>query len=337
LQPTRLEAARNFANKIWNATRFVLSKLGDQGPEYPLGANDQPGTAIHDHSSLVIRHSSDLTLADRWILSRFNRLAADVDRLMRAFNLGEAGRQIQTFFWDDFADWYIETAKVQLDDAAQIAATRAVLRTVLEGTLRLLHPFMPFVTEAAWQHLTHGAADRPNALIVASYPQADAELISDEAERDWELVRDIVRGIRNVRNESGVEAARWIEAIVVGGERTATLQAQSAIISRLARVTTDKLEIVDRIEQTPEQAAALMVGTVEVYLPLTGMVDVAEERARLQKELERAQADVERRRGKLANESFVSRAPAAVVGKERDALAASEAATAKLRERLAAL
>ncbi len=260
-----------------------------------------------------------------------------MDRLLRAFNLGEAGRQIQTFFWDDFADWYIETAKVQLDDEAQVASTRAVLYTVLEGTLRLLHPFMPFVTEAAWQHLTRGATDRPDALIIAAYPQADTELIDDAAERDWDLVRDIVRGIRNTRNESGVEAARWIEAIIVGGERTARLQAQHAIISRLARVAADKLEIVEQIAHTPEQAAALVVGTVEVYLPLAGMVDVAEERARLQKELERAEADVERRKGKLANESFVSRAPAAVVGKERDALAASEAAAVKLRERLAAL
>jgi valyl-tRNA synthetase len=349
LQPTRLEAARNFANKIWNATRFVISKLENKHPE---------GTRGTGNSATFSVQRSAFSLPDRWILSRFNRLAADVDRLLRAFNLGEAGRQIQSFFWDDFADWYIETAKVQLDDEAQIEATRAVLYTVLEGTLRLLHPFMPFVTEAAWQHLVmeqgigiggqeaEGNNPTPNpqpptpapeALIIAPYPQADTELIDDAAERDWDLVRDIVRGIRNTRNESGVEAARWIEAIIVGGTRTVTLQAQRAIISRLARVAPDKLEIVETIAQTPQQAAALVVGTVEVYLPLAGMVDVAEERARLQKELERAEADVERRRGKLANESFVSRAPAAVVGKERDGLAASEAAAAKLLERLAAL
>jgi valyl-tRNA synthetase len=345
LQPTRLEAARNFANKIWNATRFVISKLGDQHPDKG-----------------VLQYAP--TLADRWILGRYHRLTADVDRLMRTFNLGEAGRQIQSFFWDDFADWYIETAKVQLENEAQATSTRAVLYTVLEGTLRLLHPFMPFVTEAAWQHLVRGQAGTlwvgvkgqgraqpfvdsnlqpstpnptPEALIVAPYPQSESTLIDEAAERDWELVRDIVRGIRNVRNESGVEAARWIEAIIVGGDRTVTLDAQRPIISRLARVAPDKLAITEALDQKPEQAAALVVGTTEIYLPLAGMVDLQEERARLSKELQRIEADVERRKGKLANENFVLRAPAAVVQKERDALTEAEAAATKLRERLAAL
>jgi valyl-tRNA synthetase len=335
LQPTRLEAARNFANKLWNATRFVISKLGEE------------------RSAAGSQQSAHYTLADRWILSRYDRLSADVDRLLRAFNLGEAGRQIQSFFWDDFADWYIETAKVQLENEAQQASTRAVLYAVLEGTLRLLHPFMPFVTEAAWQHLirgqrpgvrgqeipnsSHSPDPMPQALIVAAYPRSDAALMDKAAERDWELVRDVVRGIRNVRNESGVEAARWIEAIIVAGDRTATLDTQRPIISRLARVAADKLHIVEALDGKPEQAAALVVGTTEVYLPLAGMVDLAEERARLSKELQRIEADVQRRTTKLANENFVSRAPAAVVQKERDALADAEAAAAKLRARLAAL
>ncbi len=323
LQPTRLEAARNFANKLWNITRFVVSKLGDARPTSGQGP---------------VTGGAGYTLADRWIVSRYHQLSADVDRLMNAYNLGEAGRQIETFLWDDFADWYLETAKVQLEgNALRQERTREVLYRVLEGTLRLLHPFMPFVSEAAWQHLTAGSTDRPEALIIARYPQSDAASIDTAAERDWNMVQEIVRGIRNVRNESGVEPARWIEALIVGGDKTATLETQRATISRLARVAPDKLELVAEIEAPPANAATLVAGTTEVFLPLAGMVDLAEERARLSKELERAEADVQRRQAKLANESFVSRAPAAIVQKERAVLAETEAVATKLRDRIAAL
>ena len=281
---------------------------------------------------------NDYPLADRWILSRYSRLCADVDRLLRSWNLGEAGRQIEGFLWDDFADWYIETAKVQLEgDQTQQQATRDTLATVLDGTLRLLHPFMPFVTEAAWQHLHRSEAQRPAGLIVAPYPEAGAASRDQAAERDYELLREIVRGIRNIRNESNVEPGRWIDAIVVAGERDEALATQAATISRLARVAPERLRIERASDAPPADAATFVVGGAEVYLPLAGMVNLDEERARLQKELERAGADVERRRGKLANASFVERAPAPVVQKERDALAASEATAAKLRERLASL
>src|SRR5262249_35775457 len=153
LNPERIEAARNFANKIWNITRFVISKLGDWGPT----KDQRPKTKDqHGSASLVFGPSSlvDATLADRWILSRYNSLVGEVDRLMRAYNFGEAGRQIQEFLWSEFADWYVEIAKTQLEgpstgsgqaDAARQQLTREVLYTVLEGSLRLLHPFMPFV------------------------------------------------------------------------------------------------------------------------------------------------------------------------------------------------
>lgn len=322
LQPLRLEAARNFANKLWNGTRFVITKLAD----LPRDESSMVGAAR--------LRESPYTLADRWILSRWSRLSADVDRLLKSFNLGEAGRQIQTFFWEEFADWYIEVAKVQLEGDLQ-RQTREVLYTVLEGTLRLLHPFIPFATEVAWQHLTQSKPGR--ALIVAPYPTGDVGLLDDAAERDWILVQEIVRGIRNVRNEANVEPARWIEAIVVGGDKTAVIDTERATISRLARVSLDRLQIVDQLAAKPQNASALVVGSVEVYLPLAGMVDLAEERGRLVRELDRSEADVARRQAKLANTSFVSRAPAAVVQGERDLLAASEATAAKLREQLAAL
>ncbi|GAC1553905.1 MAG: valine--tRNA ligase [Herpetosiphon sp.] len=328
LQPLRLEAARNLANKLWNAARFVLGKLGDlpRGEASMVGATEQ--------------HGGGLTLADRWILSRFHAVAADVDRLMQVFNLGEAGRQIQTFFWDDFADWYIEAAKVQLDgDGERAAMTRRVLYTVLEGILRLFHPFMPFVSEVTWQHLHRGTAagSRPAALMVAPYPQSDEQAIDRGAERDWTLLQDIVRAIRTVRNERGVEASRWIAATIAAGERRDTLATEAAVMSRLARVAPEQLEIVVKVQNPPEQAVALVVGAVEVFLPLAGMVNLEEERMRLRTAHERAVADVERRRGKLANEQFISRAPAAVVEKERNALAEAEASAAALATQVRAL
>lgn len=277
-------------------------------------------------------------MADRWILSRFNRLARDVARLMDGFNLGEAGRQVQTFFWDDFADWYIEAAKIQIDngDAAQQAGTRQMLFAVLEGTLRLLHPFMPYVTEAAWQKLTGGKGGAPSIMLTA-YPQPDEARIDEAAERDWELVQNIIRGIRNVRNESGVDAVKWIEAMIAAGPATATLTSQHAIISRLARVASDQLLIAETLAERPAQATTLVVPPAEVVLPLAGMVDLAAERERMQKELEKVAADIERRSAKLANENFVSKARPDVVQKEREALAAQESAAATLRERLASL
>ncbi|HZG68113.1 MAG TPA: valine--tRNA ligase, partial [Herpetosiphonaceae bacterium] len=324
LQPLRLEAGRNFANKLWNAARFVIGKLGDLPRDQ---ASMVTATSLRDHP---------YTLADRWILSRWSRLSADVDRLLASFNLGEAGRQIQTFFWDEFADWYIEVAKVQLEgDEQRQVLTRQTLYTVLEGTLRLLHHYIPFVTEVAWQHLTRRALGP--ALVVAPYPAGDEELLDDGAERDWALVQEIVRGIRNTRNEANVEPARWIEAIVAAGDKTTVLEAERPTISRLARVALDKLQVAERLEAKPRNASALVAGAVEVYLPLAGMVDLAEERARLGRELERAEADVTRRQAKLANANFVSRAPAAVVQGERDLLGASEATATKLREQLAAL
>jgi valyl-tRNA synthetase len=326
LNPQRIEAARNFANKIWNITRFVISKLQI------------------DHSldqSTIYNLQSAMTLADRWILSRYNRLLADVDRLMQAYNFGEAGRQIQDFLWSEFADWYVEVAKTQLDeDETTQRATQAVLFHVLEGSLRLLHPFMPFVTEEAWQYLTDDGrwttddGRQVQSIMLAVYPQANTSTISDDAERDWALVQDLIVAIRNIRNEYKVEPARFIAATVAAGERVGLLEAQRAQISRLARVADDQLMIAERMAVKPEQAAALVIRDVEIFLPLAGLVDLDAERERLQKELQAAEAEVDRRGSKLNNASFVERAPAAVVQRERDGLAAAQATVERLRARL---
>ena len=330
LNPDRIEAARNFANKIWNITRFVLTKLD---------VLEKQETAGGAQSSVLYS-----TLADRWILSRYNRLVQDVDRLMRVYNFGEAGRQIQDFLWGDFADWYVEIAKVQLEASAgaeQQANTRAVLYGVLEGSLRLLHPFMPFVTEEAWQYLTANRRQTvalPASIMVAPYPTADAGALDDAAERDFALLQELISSVRNVRNEYKVEPARWVAATVAAGARAAMLNEQRSQIVRLARVADEQLSIVEQLDAKPAQAAALVVGgDVEVFLPLAGLIDLAAERARLNKELEQADAEVGRRAAKLGNAGFVDKAPAAVVQRERDGLAAAQVTAEKLRARLAEL
>ena len=329
LQPTRLDAARSFANKLWNATRFVITKL-----------DDLPRTADSLVTAAELKHPS-WTVADRWILSRYATLTNDVQRLMEGYNLGEAGRQIQTFFWDDFADWYIETAKIQLDTGTeqQQQTTRRVLYTVLEATLRLLHPFMPYVTEIAWQKLQGHSADQQcgPALIVAAYPEAAQTLIDDQAEREWSLIQQTIRGVRNARNEAGVDAGRWITALIAAGESRALLEANRAVLSRLARIGDNELEIAQQFTERPQQATTLVIPPIEVILPLAGMVDLEAERTRLARELERVEADIARREGKLSNEQFVAKAPEHVVQKEREALADQHTAAATLRERLAAI
>ncbi|MDW8145283.1 MAG: valine--tRNA ligase [Roseiflexaceae bacterium] len=229
LNPERIESARNFANKLWNITRFVLSKL-DGASQQDSMFDPQPAT-----------------LADRWILSRYHRLAADVDRLMQAYNFGEAGRSIQEFLWSEFADWYVEVAKVQFEQEALRPSTRAVLFTVLEGALRLLHPFMPFVTEEAWQYLVRSCRTdaTPVSIMIASYPQPDATWINEGVEREWALIQALITGIRNIRTEYRVEPARLIAATIVAGAQTALIEAQRSVIARLARIDADQLTITD--------------------------------------------------------------------------------------------
>ncbi|NTV63369.1 MAG: class I tRNA ligase family protein, partial [Oscillochloris sp.] len=321
LNPQRIEAARNFANKIWNITRFVLSK----------------GVRVQD-AATPLQH---LTLADRQILSRYNRLCLDANRLMEGYNFGEAGRQMQDFLWSEFADWYVEIAKVQLEgDAARQATTRAVLYHVLEGTLRLLHPYIPFVTEEVWQYLTRVEGVEPgpaHSLMLATYPVGDEAWLDAAAESDWALSQELIVAIRNIRSEYKVEPAKWVPATVVAGGLAPMLREQAALIARLARVDAARLTMVESLEVKPTQSAAIVLGAIEAYLPLAGLIDLEAERARLRKDLEQAEADVVRREAKLANQGFVGKAPANVVQRERDSLETARAALATLRERLAEL
>jgi valyl-tRNA synthetase len=312
----RLEGGRNFANKLWNAARFVISSLGD---------------SVIGPPSLAQREA--MPLEDRWIMSRLHRTAAEVEKLLGDFQAGEAGRRLHDFFWGEFCDWYIEMAKVRLKTGD--ATPLPVLVHVLDGSLRLLHPFMPFVTEEVWQHLRpHLPSPQAEALIVARWPQADKGWYDGEAEGQAGLVLDVIRAVRNIRAERKVEPGRFVEAYVVAapaGLRAA--EASRPAIEALARVR--PLHIVGEAGAAPkEQAVAAVLQGAEVVLPLAGLLDIDAERARLRAQATEAEAEVERLAGKLANEQFRSRAPQEVVAKEEGKLAAAQARLDGLQARL---
>jgi valyl-tRNA synthetase len=325
----RVEGNRNFTNKIWNATRFVVGKLAEM--EIERGDRDRE----------VV-----WSLADRWIHSRLNRTINDVNRLFEAHQYGEVGRQLYEFFWSEFADWYIEIAKGQIEGGGVPAYSAGLtLAHVLDQTLRMLHPFIPFVTEEAWGHLKRAAGEAsvplqaaphdgwPEALIVAPWPGASD--LDESAEADMGLIIELIRGIRNVRSEYKVEPGRRIAALIAAGDQTELLTAQRDILAQMARLDPNQLTIQPTTQPTT-QVATLVVGGVTCYLPLAGLVDVEAERARLQKELDEVLALIARGEKQLAG-PFAQRAPAHVVQRERDKLADLQQRREQLQERLSAL
>ncbi|NOZ05503.1 MAG: valine--tRNA ligase [Chloroflexi bacterium] len=320
LSETRLEANRNFANKIWNAARFVAGNCA--------GFDARQGVQKLESGALP------LELADRWILSRHNRLIRKANRLIESYQFGEAGRQIYDFLWSEFCDWYIEMSKLRLygDDPQAADTARTVLVTVLDRTLRLLHPFMPFVTEEIWQHLPHEG----ESLMIAPWPEAAP--LDDAAEADMALVMDFVRAVRNARAEYDVEPKRRIAAVVAAGAQRDLLAGQSAIIASLGRVDSAQLRIEEAIAEPPAPAVSLVVASdVMAYLPLAGLVDLEKERSRLARAIETTQGDIARGEELLARAGFVAKAPAAVVQRERERLAGARERLAHLQERRAAL
>jgi valyl-tRNA synthetase len=314
LSRTRMADSRNFANKIWNATRFITLS-GTEGLPY------QPP-----------KLEADAPLADRWIVSQFYSLVGDVNRLLEAYQLGEAGRLIYDFLWGEFCDWYIETSKQRLNspDAAEKQRVQTVLTGVLEGALRLLHPFMPFVTEELWHYLPHEG----ESLIVAPWPQTDESQIDREALARFEALREVVRGIRNAKTEAKVESKKVPAILLVRPELKTLFESEAETINKLAGVDPQQLTIIDNLDTPPAQALAIVTNSATVYLPLSGLVNLEAERARLAKEIEEARREVEKSEKTLSNTNFTQRAPEAVVNKEREKLSAAQERLAKLEQRL---
>ena len=275
LSVKKVEANRNFANKMWNAGRFVVSAINS----LPTGA------AIN----------AEETLANSWVRARLQQLVRDVERLFQSYQYGEAGRQIYDFFWSEFADWYVEIAKKQMQNETTRVQTVVMLVRVLDTCLRLLHPFTPFVTEELWGHLRTAlresplaglAADWPEALIVARWPEEIAAESWEEGKlADFALVQEIVRSIRNTRAEKNVPPARKLRAGIAAGAKTALLIGQATTIASLAGLDAGGLSIADTMKEPPEESVTLVVGPVEIHMPLGGMVDLEAERSKLRKEL----------------------------------------------------
>jgi valyl-tRNA synthetase len=315
----KLEASRNFANKLWNAARFVLANLA--------GAS----SGIEGWYSLPLLEHRE----DRWIVSRLNRTAQAVSQLLVECRFGEAQQALHNFVWDEFCDWYIEMAKIRLRRGDR--SPLRVLAHVLERVLRLLHPFIPFVTEELWQNLLRRLpreGELPESVTIAPYPQGDESRFDGEAEEEMGLLTSTIRAIRNIRSQLRVEPACYIEAFV-SCDPPVLFRSESETVRTLARVNLVRL---DSTEAVPAHGViSLVVGRATVRLPLGGVVDLPAERERLSGELERCHSNVERLEHLLANPEFVSRAPEEVVEREGERLQAEREQQARLEEVIAQL
>jgi valyl-tRNA synthetase len=284
--PEKVESSRNFANKIWNAARFILMNL--EG---------------HDVKGVL---PETLTTEDKWIISGFNRVAKEITDNLEKFELGIAVSKIYDFLWDDFCDWYIEIAKIRMngDDAASAQNAREVLVWVMTGTLQLLHPFMPFITEEIWQTLPHEG----DALMVSKWPEYDEKLNFPEAEAEMQRIMDVIRGVRNRRAEMNVVPSRKAK-VYIATDKQETFHKGMAIVAKLAYA--NEVEIGSSFDM--DGAVTIVTNDATVYIPMDELVDKKAEIARLTKEMETAKKQLLQCTNKLNNEGFLSKAPQNVV------------------------
>ncbi|WP_211653914.1 valine--tRNA ligase [Planococcus sp. MSAK28401] len=291
----KVESVWNFANKIWNASRFAMMNM--EGME---------------HKDIGL--SGEKSVADTWILTRLNETIEQVTDLAERYEFGEVGRLLYNFIWDDFCDWYIEMAKLPLygEDEQAKAMTRSVLAYVLDNTMRLLHPFMPFITEEIWQNLpTEG-----ESITIAAWPTADPALSDVKKADSMKLLMDVIRSVRTIRAEVQTPMSKKVPMTISAKDATtlSVLEENAAYIERFCNPET--LTIGHNIE-APEKSMSAVVSGAELFMPLEGLIDIEEELKRLQKELDKWAKEVKLVQGKLSNERFVSKAPEAVVAEER--------------------
>jgi valyl-tRNA synthetase len=310
----RIEGYRNFCNKLWNATRYVLQNT--EGEDCSAG---------------------QATLADRWITTRLQQVSENIDSHVQGYRFDLVARDLYEFVWNDYCDWYIELSKAVLysDDCPLESkqAARHTLINVLESILRLLHPVMPYITEELWQRVARVAAVDGDTIMRCRYPQADAALIDADAVDELEWVKAFIMGVRQIRSEMDIKPGKPVPVLCQHGgaldrER---IERNHSLLESLA-----KLESITWLDDETEapQAATSLVGEMRQLIPLAGLIDKAAEQARLQKNIHKLEQETARLNGKLGNENFVSRAPKEVVGKEKEKLADAESALASLRAQL---
>jgi len=327
----QVESYRNFANKIWNAARFCL--LNSEGASVNLDLLDCSGT------DLSLCHS----IHDRWIVSRLNRTAVDVNQSLAGYQFHEAVQTLYHFFWDDFCDWYIELSKSDVTEeeaSERRAIARSRLITVLEQALRLLHPFMPYITEELWlrlpgvgkQSLHPAYVHAEPTIMLAAYPAGDSSLIDEQAEGEMQATIDLISRVRNIRSEMNVKPSERVRVLVgAPDERLRNVyEAATPQISRLVRAS--EVSILDRLEAPRASARAILVGGAELAVPLEGLIDFEQERQRLRREREKLNAEATKLETQLQNPSFVERAPADRVAEVRDRIADIAQRTAQLQQ-----
>ena len=309
----RCEAMRNFANKLWNASRYVLMNLGEDAK------NELPST-------------EELTTADKWVLSKLNKLIAEVTENLEKYELGVAVQKVYDFLWDTYCDWYIELTKTRLysDDAKQKQGALQVLVYVLDQTLRLLHPFMPFITEEIWQTLPHEG----DALIIAKWPTYREDLAFKAEEDMMESVMNAIRSIRNRRAEMNVPPSKKAALFVVTSKPQVFSEGEG-FIQRLAYA--DQVTVLDKEPENIDGMVCCTTADAKLFIPMGQLVDVAKELERIGKELEKARKNLAGIEGKLSNENFTVRAPEAVVAAEREKAAKARDLIAQLEESEAAM
>jgi len=324
LSENRFEMGRNFINKLWNAARFTLMNLKDM---------KDAGAA----------RGGDLRLEDRWILSRLNAAIDRVGRALEGYRFNEAARAIYDFSWREFCDWYLEIVKPRMaGGAADPGPVAAVLTHCLDGLLRILHPIAPFVTEEIWQRLREflpldtlaaAAGEAPDMLMLASWPQTIELPEPAQAERTMAVLQGLIRGVRNIRSKMNIPDSKPVRALisVPDEEMRARLAAERATFTAMARI--DDAEIGVGLSRPPASSVEV-VEQVQLFVPLRGLIDITEERARIGKRIEEAEALLRRAEGKLGNPQFIERAPEAIVERERDAKARAEERLAALRRSL---
>jgi valyl-tRNA synthetase len=307
----RVEGYRNFCNKLWNASRFVLMKLEGE----------------------TIDVKAQLSSSDQWILSRLQQTKTNVEKHLNDYRLDLMSHELYEFVWHDYCDWYLELSKPLLADDATKAGTQATLLKVLNEILTLLHPIIPFITEEIYEQCQTLTGDESESLMTQAYPEVEEDLISAQVEQEVQWLQTFILGIRQIRGEMNIPPSKPLPCFVqnISATDQQCLDSHSQILTSLA-----KLESINQLsdnDEAPESATAL-VGEMKVLIPLAGLIDKDQEAARLNKEIEKLNKQRSQFAGKLSNEKFVSGAPKAVVNKEKEKLASVENAIADLSSQL---
>ncbi len=333
----RLENSRNFANKLWNASRFVIMNLQDEEGEFkPLAkcCEDCCGGACANTTNFA---NIALRDEDKWMLQKVNEAIEYVDNAMERYDLALAGQRVYDLIWNEYCDWYIELVKPRLwgEDEEDKKVVRFVLVMCLKNMLKLLHPFMPFITEEIWGFLPHGE-DEQGYLISAEWSKTSPAYIYPKAEKTVETAMEAIKAIRNIKAEKNVAPSKKIKAIILAdGEKAEIAKAGEAYLKNLANIT--ELVFADSRADIPEDAVSAVIDGAEIYIPLDDLVDFAEEKARLEKEQKRLEGEVKRSTGMLGNPGFVNKAPEAKIQAEREKLAMYEDMLAKVSGQLEAI